>query len=168
MLTTEIKTKLYTLVGISDEHTDCDCCGRSGLKRTMVLRPTDGTSADGSFDFVYFGTGCGAKALMWAEGEKPAKKMGADALARKAQEAQRMADMKRKSAEYQAQMEAHRLWPLVVETEARITTPEGMTFREHMNALRANPDAYAFYRSQRDYANGLRERIKAEIGPLKF
>lgn len=169
MLTTEIKTKLYTLVGITDEVTECGCCGRTGLKSTMVLRPEPGTSADDiSQDFVFFGSGCGAKALTWAEGEASAKKVSAATLVKKAQEAQRMADMKRKSAEYQAKMEAHALWHLVVETEARIATPEGMTFREHMAALRASPDAYAFYRSQRDYANQTRERIKADLGPLTY
>ena len=169
ILTTEIKTRLYTLVGITDEVTECGCCGRTGLKSTMVLRPEPGTSADEiSQHFVFFGSGCGAKALTWAEGEKPAKKVSAATLVKKAQEAQRDADMRRKAAEYQAKMEAHALWPLVVETEARISIPDGMTFREYMAALRANPDAYAFYDSQRTYANGLRERIKADLGPLKF
>jgi len=169
MLTTEIKNRLYTLVGITDEVTECGCCGRTGLKCTMVLKPVAGTSADEiSQHFVFFGTGCGAKALTWAEGDKPGKRISAATLARKAQEAQRTIDMHRKSAEYQTKMEAHALWPVVVETEARIATPDGMTFREYMNSLRADPDAYRFYDSQRKYANGLREQIKAELGPLTF
>jgi hypothetical protein len=29
--------KKYKILGISDEQTECDCCGRKGLKRTVAL-----------------------------------------------------------------------------------------------------------------------------------
>lgn len=154
---TEIKNRLYTLAGITDERTDCDCCGRSNLKRTMVLKPTDGG------DFVFFGTGCGSKALTWAESEKPARKMSAATLERKAEQAQQMADMQARFSAINAAMEAHKDWHIVVETEARIACPEGVTFREYLSSLRATPGAYEFYTAQRTYANALRAEIKAEV-----
>lgn len=109
---TTIKTRLYTLVGITDERTDCDCCGRSGLKRTMVLKPTAGTSADDiSSDFVFFGVNCGAKALAWAEGDKPAEKMSAAKLLKQAEAAERA----RRRAEFEAAIQAH---PINAEIDA--------------------------------------------------
>lgn len=50
-------TKQYTIQGISDEVTTCDCCGKSNLKRTVCLQPADGTGA------VYFGVNCAAQAM---------------------------------------------------------------------------------------------------------
>ena len=48
----------FTLLGITDECTSCDCCGKSGLKCTMAL--VDGNGAQ-----VYYGRDCGARALGW-------------------------------------------------------------------------------------------------------
>jgi hypothetical protein len=45
------------MLGITDEVTDCGCCGKSGLKRTVEI------SLDGESDPVYFGTDCAARAL---------------------------------------------------------------------------------------------------------
>nr|WP_024126162.1 hypothetical protein [Streptomyces sp. FR1]AHE38780.1 Hypothetical protein pFRL3_3c [Streptomyces sp. FR1] len=52
----------FTIKGITDEATTCDCCGRRGLKRVVVLMPLD---ADGNEDVevTYYGTTCAAKAL---------------------------------------------------------------------------------------------------------
>lgn len=47
----------FTLVGVSDEHTSCDCCGKAKLKRTVSLRRT----CDG--EVVHYGVSCAAKAL---------------------------------------------------------------------------------------------------------
>lgn len=52
-------TAAYTFVGTTDDVTTCDCCGRSDLKGTIVLRPADGG------DEVFFGSVCGAKAQSW-------------------------------------------------------------------------------------------------------
>lgn len=48
----------YTFIGTTDERTTCDCCGRSDLKKTVVLKDVEG-------DFVFFGSVCGARALGW-------------------------------------------------------------------------------------------------------
>lgn len=43
-------------IAITDDITTCDCCSRTGLKRTVVLR-CDGGS------IRYYGTSCAAKAI---------------------------------------------------------------------------------------------------------
>ncbi len=43
------------LLGISDDRHTCDCCSKSGLKRTVAL------SFEG--EVKYYGTGCAAIAL---------------------------------------------------------------------------------------------------------
>lgn len=45
------------LLGITDEVTTCDCCGKTNLKRTLAI------SLDGESDAVHFGSTCGAQAL---------------------------------------------------------------------------------------------------------
>lgn len=47
---------MYTIEGITDERDSCDCCGKTNLKRTVVLRTEDG-------EFVFFGTTCAARAM---------------------------------------------------------------------------------------------------------
>jgi hypothetical protein len=47
--------------GITDECTECQHCGRRGLKKTVMLFVLD---ADGNAeDLTYFGTACAARAL---------------------------------------------------------------------------------------------------------
>lgn len=43
------------ILGINDEVTTCECCGRSGLKRTVVLSTGEGE--------VRYGSECAAKAM---------------------------------------------------------------------------------------------------------
>lgn len=45
-----------TLVGVTDEVTQCSCCGKSNLKRTAVLQDEWG-------QFSFYGTTCAYKAL---------------------------------------------------------------------------------------------------------
>jgi ribosome-binding protein aMBF1 (putative translation factor) len=49
-------TTALKILGITDERTECECCGKTGLKRTVAL------DADGVV--VYFGSDCAAMALM--------------------------------------------------------------------------------------------------------
>lgn len=49
----------YQIMGTTDERSDCDCCGRSGLKQTVCLVDLE------SREYVYFGTTCAAKAAKW-------------------------------------------------------------------------------------------------------
>lgn len=46
---------LAKVIGISDEVTTCECCGRTNLKRTVVISDGDGE--------VYYGTECAARAM---------------------------------------------------------------------------------------------------------
>jgi len=48
----------FRILGITDERTECDCCGRVGLKRTVALEPAEGG------DVRYFGTSCAALAML--------------------------------------------------------------------------------------------------------
>ncbi len=51
----------FSLLGIDDEVTTCECCGRSNLKCTVVLAVLD---ADGNAEGeVRYGRDCGARAL---------------------------------------------------------------------------------------------------------
>ena len=58
-----MKSLKYAVEGTTDERTDCDCCGRSNLKSTVVLRDLE------SGDFVFFGVTCAAKAQGWTNKE---------------------------------------------------------------------------------------------------
>jgi hypothetical protein len=52
--------KAFKLLGISEE-TECECCGKANLKRTVVLAHLD---ADGNtVEVVKFGRDCAARAL---------------------------------------------------------------------------------------------------------
>jgi ribosome-binding protein aMBF1 (putative translation factor) len=48
-------TTTLKILGITDERTACECCGRDNLKKTVAL-DKDGV-------VVYFGTECAAKAM---------------------------------------------------------------------------------------------------------
>lgn len=43
-------------IAITDERDSCECCGKGGLKRVVVLKNEDG-------DFFFYGTTCAARAL---------------------------------------------------------------------------------------------------------
>ena len=80
------------ILGITDEVTTCDCCGRINLKRTVVLGVMD---CDGTVtDEVHYGTECAAQALRWSAADvRKQAKVAVDA-ARKAEEAKRDAARK--------------------------------------------------------------------------
>lgn len=61
----------WKIKGITDERTQCDCCGLSGLKRTVALMPldADGNENGTADDVAYYGTSCAAKALGWRQGK---------------------------------------------------------------------------------------------------
>ena len=54
-----IDNKQYKFVGSTDTVTQCGCCGKENLKKTIVLQNVE------SGDFVYYGSTCGARALGW-------------------------------------------------------------------------------------------------------
>lgn len=50
------------ILGITDERTTCECCGKEGLKRTIVI--------EFSSEIRYYGTTCAAKALNFVNPER--------------------------------------------------------------------------------------------------
>lgn len=75
----------YKVLGIDPDTTECECCGKTNLKLTVVLGHLD---ADGNpMQIVKFGRNCAAKATRL-------RRTGA-AMESLAQEAQRAADRER-------------------------------------------------------------------------
>lgn len=69
----------FTLLGVTDDVTDCDCCGKRDLKCTMALAEHD---ADGNaVGEVYYGRDCGARALGWGVTADRAEKAARGTLA---------------------------------------------------------------------------------------
>lgn len=65
-------TRRFRLLGIDDEVTDCECCGKADLKCTMALAELD---ADGNeAGVVHYGRDCGARALRWSVSADRAEK----------------------------------------------------------------------------------------------
>ncbi|WP_369383305.1 hypothetical protein [Streptomyces sp. cg36] len=58
----------WKIKGIVDDFTECGCCGRRGLKRTVAMMPldADGNEDGTAEDVVYYGTSCAAQALGWS------------------------------------------------------------------------------------------------------
>lgn len=52
------------ILGINDDVTTCECCGRAGLKKTVVLDFVEGKG------IVHYGTACAAKSLRFGAGAK--------------------------------------------------------------------------------------------------
>ncbi|GAA3509816.1 hypothetical protein [Streptomyces shaanxiensis] len=61
----------WKILGVTDDFTECGCCGRRGLKRTVALMPLDAEgNEDGTAEEVaYYGTSCAATALGWTQGK---------------------------------------------------------------------------------------------------
>lgn len=58
---TATPTAAYRIKGTTGDVTDCEACGRRGLRKTVALAPLD---ADGNeCDAVYYGVDCAARAL---------------------------------------------------------------------------------------------------------
>ena len=58
-----------TILGVNDDVTTCECCGRAGLKKTVVL------DLGGEDGVVHYGSQCAAKSLRFGAGARmaPAK-----------------------------------------------------------------------------------------------
>jgi len=66
-------TSRYALLGLDDEVTACELCGKADLKCTMALSELD---ADGNeLGIVRFGRDCGARALGWRVSADRAEKI---------------------------------------------------------------------------------------------
>jgi hypothetical protein len=88
----------YTVQGITDERESCDCCGRTGLKRVVVLLDAE------TDDFVYFGTTCAARAKKVSVKAVKADIKTAESKARAAREAVRRAAYEARQARWVAHL----------------------------------------------------------------
>lgn len=52
----------YRILGISDDHTTCEHCGKAGLKCTVALELLD-SDGNGDGNIVRFGRDCAARAM---------------------------------------------------------------------------------------------------------
>lgn len=67
----------YKVKGISDHQTECDCCGRKGLKRTIGLEIFE--NGESTYDIIWVGRDC-ASILTFRTGKgKSARKIEAEA-----------------------------------------------------------------------------------------
>lgn len=64
---------MYKILGINDDVTTCECCGRSNLKATVVMESVDGS-------VVHFGRDCAARVT--TGDNKPSAVKSIESLAR--------------------------------------------------------------------------------------
>ena len=50
------------VLGITDERTECECCGKVGLKCTVAIECTD-IDGNGTGNVLYFGRDCAARKI---------------------------------------------------------------------------------------------------------
>lgn len=67
--TATVNQAKYRVLGSNDDHSECCCCGRQGLKRVVWMQPLD---EDGNEEGepVHFGVICAAKAAGWGYGNR--------------------------------------------------------------------------------------------------
>lgn len=81
-MNTATTSRIYRVLGTTDEVTECEHCGRTELKGTIRLGILD---ADGTVeDVTHFGAVCGARAAGWTTPEIRKAATAADRAARKA------------------------------------------------------------------------------------
>ena len=84
-------TTKYKILGIDDEQTVCDCCGRKGLKRTVILERYE--NGENTCDVIRVGVDCAA--ILSA---KSGKALSAATIKREAIRQQSIADQEREWA----------------------------------------------------------------------
>lgn len=52
----------FKILGITDEKTECECCGRTNLKCTVALEFTD-AEGNSTGDITYYGRDCASRAM---------------------------------------------------------------------------------------------------------
>lgn len=50
------------VLGITDERTECDCCGKANLKCTVAIEDTD-NDGNGTGNIAYFGRDCASRKI---------------------------------------------------------------------------------------------------------
>lgn len=76
----------YSYLGTTEEHTTCDCCGKSDLKNTVGIHDLE-TGED-----LFFGVVCAARALKTQVAEVRRGAAAADKVKRAAEAAARIAE----------------------------------------------------------------------------
>ncbi|MGW5657184.1 hypothetical protein [Streptomyces humi] len=66
-----MRTPMWKILGVTDDVTECGCCGRRGLRRTVALMPldADGNEDGTAEDVAFYGTSCAAATLGWTHGK---------------------------------------------------------------------------------------------------
>jgi hypothetical protein len=125
-------SKVFTVKGSTTDVTDCELCGRTDLKGTIVLSALDADGND-TGEIVYYGADCGARAAKWTVRQ-------IRTAAKTADDARRNADNRARVAE---QMTAHRAW------SAWLTNQTGKTeISEAIQVLGGFASARALHRQQ--------------------
>jgi len=115
-------------LGTTDERTSCDCCGRTELKRTVVLQLRDDAEP------VYFGVVCASRRLAM-----PAKQVRSNAAA--ADKAKRDEAHRAWRSEWDAKQAAqHAAWEVFLQNEGR-----GADAAERIASLGGFQQAYKRY-----------------------
>ena len=92
-------TRTHKIIGTTQDITDCECCGRTNLKKTVIVAVLD---ADGNTDSIaYYGTVCAAKATKRTVKQITDEVSAADAARRATAQAQAA---ERSAREYRAYM----------------------------------------------------------------
>jgi hypothetical protein len=79
----------YTIKGISDDQTECDCCGRKGLKRTVALEVFE--NGESTLEIIRVGVDCASVLMSRTNRPKSARAIKQEAEAIKLQEEQKLA-----------------------------------------------------------------------------
>lgn len=83
--------RTFAVLGTTDEVTECERCGRTDLKKTVVL---DALDAEGNQtgSISHYGTDCGARAAGWTQAEVTAAAKEADDTAKEQRRIARQAE----------------------------------------------------------------------------
>lgn len=72
-MTISLFSSIAAQIGCTDEVTECTCCGKQNLKRTVVMEMTQEWEAEGGDKYTFFGSTCAKNALSKA-GKQPSNK----------------------------------------------------------------------------------------------
>ena len=96
----EAHSRLFRVVGTSDEVNACDCCGKTKLKSTVELFELDADGNDVADHPVYFGVTCAARAM-----HREVKAVRSDVLT-----ADRAREAAARAAKWAAERERRETW----------------------------------------------------------
>lgn len=95
MKNNDSSSKVYQIIGTTDDFLQCELCGRDELKSTVALRDQDGNVS-------HFGSDCAARAAGWTIKETQGMIKAADEAQRAEQQSRFYAESNAHFAEVQA------------------------------------------------------------------